>query len=64
MAIRKVVSIEQAAQIVAEEARQNGITVSELFYWVLGKGDMPSFYTTSEVILRACEIMEQKKCLP
>jgi hypothetical protein len=63
MAVRKVMSIEQAAQFIAEEARQNNITISELFYWVLGKAETPSFDSSSEVILRACEILE-KKCLP
>jgi hypothetical protein len=52
--------IEKAAQVVADKARQEKITVSDLFYRLMEKSDKVSD-VGSDVILRACEILEKGK---
>jgi hypothetical protein len=55
--------IEKAAQVTADKARQERMTVSDLFYRLFETADTPA--TTArrngeEVVLRACDIMEKK----
>jgi hypothetical protein len=52
--------IEQAAHKLAEEARHKNVTVSEMFYKLFEKSEQFSDSKT-EIVLRACEILEQKK---
>lgn len=52
--------IEQAAQAIADEATNQKMTVSDLFYRLLEKSDDVSD-KGAEAALRACEILEEKK---
>ena len=51
--------IDKAAQALAKKARQENVPVNDLFYRMLG-GDIPADKqgATSEIVLRACVILE------
>lgn len=55
--------LNKAAKILADKASQNDKTVSDLFYRLLEKSEELS-PVKSEIVLRACEILEKKDKSP
>jgi hypothetical protein len=54
--------IDQAAQKIADEARNQKMTVSDLFYRTLREVDpATTSKTATDTVLRACDILEKKK---
>jgi hypothetical protein len=53
--------IDQAAQKIADEARNQKMTTSDLFYRMLEKAPETTSKTATDTVLRACDILEKKK---
>jgi hypothetical protein len=54
--------IDQAAQKIADEARNQKMTTSDLFYRMLEKVDpATTSKAATDTVLRACDILEKKK---